>query len=267
MKRKTSLLIAGTGAVLWMGASAGAAPVSVTVSIENLAPIGGTALTPFWAGFHDGSFDLYNSGEAASLGIERIAEDGNSGPLSMAFMGANPGFVDGTIVSDQGIPPILPGETATMSFMVDNMSELNRYFSYAAMVLPSNDAFVANGNPMEHALFNAMGEFIGENFYIAGSDVLDAGTEVNDELAENTAFFGQSMPNTGVDEGGVVGAHAGFNPVGSGGILDSPEFVNADFTVADYPVAFVSFSVASVPSPGAVGLIGLAGLAAVRRRR
>lgn len=267
MERKTTIAMLGAAVVYSLAASAMAAPVSVTVSIENLSPMGGTALTPFWVGFHDGSFDLYNSGEAASMGIERIAEDGNTGPLSMMFGNANMGFVDGTVASNQGIPPILPGETGTMTFVVDSMSELNRYFSYASMVLPSNDAFVANGNPMEHALFNSMGEFIGQNFFISGSEVLDAGTEVNDELPENTAFFGQSAPDTGVVEGGVVGAHPGFNPVGSGGILDSPNFVNADFTAENYPVAFVSFSVTAIPTPGAVGLVGLAGLAATRRRR
>jgi len=266
MTRNTMMTL-GAGTVLAIAAGASAAPVNVTVSIENLSPIGGSALTPFWTGFHDGSFDLYNMGEAASIGLERIAEDGNTGPLSMSFQGANPGFVDGTIIADQGIPPILPGETATATFTVDNLSELNRYFSYAAMVLPSNDAFVANGDPLAHPLFNSSGEFIAQNFFIAGSEVLDAGTELNDELPENTAFFGQQTPNTGVDENGVVTLHPGFNPVGSGGILDSPDFPNADFTADGYPVAFISFTVSEVPTPGTVGLMGLAGLAAVRRRR
>ena len=264
---RTTKTTLSAGALMAIAAVAGATPVNVTVSIENLSPIGGSALTPFWTGFHDGSFDLYNMGEAASVGLERIAEDGNTGPLSMDFLGSNPGFVDGTIIADQGIPPILPGETATATFVVDSMSELNRYFSYAAMVLPSNDAFVANGNPFAHPLFNDSGEFIAQNFFIAGSEVLDAGTEVNDELPENTAFFGQAAPNTGVDENGVVALHPGFNPVGSGGILDSPDFPNADFTADGYPVAFVSFTVSEIPTPGTVGLLGLAGFAAVRRRR
>lgn len=49
---------------------------------------------------------------------------------------------------------------------------------------------------------------------LAGSDVLDAGTEVNDELPENVAFLEQSSPNTGVDENGVVEIHPGFSALG-----------------------------------------------------
>jgi len=32
--------------------------------ITNDSAAGGTALTPFWFGFHDNSFDLFNPGEA-----------------------------------------------------------------------------------------------------------------------------------------------------------------------------------------------------------
>jgi len=47
---------------------------SVTVTIENLAPMGGTFLTPVWVGFHDGGFDLYDNGAAVSAELERLAE-------------------------------------------------------------------------------------------------------------------------------------------------------------------------------------------------
>lgn len=50
----------------------------VRVTISSNAPTGGVALTPLWAGFHDGSFDSYNGGQSAQQGIERIAEDGDA---------------------------------------------------------------------------------------------------------------------------------------------------------------------------------------------
>jgi hypothetical protein len=34
--------------------------VTVTVTIEDLAPTNGTNQTPQWVGFHDGTFDLYD---------------------------------------------------------------------------------------------------------------------------------------------------------------------------------------------------------------
>jgi hypothetical protein len=49
-----------------------------------------------------------------------------------------------------------------------------------------------------HAIFDEAGNFIGADFIVLGSNVLDAGSEVNDEIPANTAFFGQMAPNTGV---------------------------------------------------------------------
>ncbi len=234
--------------------------LEVTVTIENLAPVNGTWLTPVWVGFHDGSFDIYNSGEAASAELEAIAEDGNNVPLSDAFTGSAQGVVFGP----NG--PIAPGEVASFTIDLDPNDPMSSYFSYAAMVLPSNDAFIANGNPLAHQVFDAQGNFTAVDFFIGGNAVLDAGTEVNDELPMNTAFFGQMAPNTGVDEGGVVGLHPGFLPAGSGGILDDPLFANGDFTRLDYPIAQVRIS--AVPLPAGVWLLmsALGGLLVARRK-
>ena len=64
-----------------------ATPVDVTFTIVNNAPENGVFLTPVWLGFHDGTFDLFSSGESASASLERLAEDGNTAPLSAAFLG------------------------------------------------------------------------------------------------------------------------------------------------------------------------------------
>ena len=238
---------------------ASAQPVDVTVIVESLAPDLGTFQTPFWVGFHDGSFDSFDLGSAASPELERLAEDGNTGPISTLFAGF--GRVDGVIASSTGIPPFAPGETGRMTFSLDPTA--NKYFSYASMVIPSNDAFIANGNPLAHQIFDDGGEFIGASFTIMGSAVLDAGTEENTEIPEHTAFFGQMTPDTGIDEGGVVHTHPGFMPPGSGGILDDPMFAAADFTAAGYQVARITI----IPAPGALALAGLGGLAMMRRRR
>ena len=100
------------------------------------------------------------------------------------------------------------------------------------MVIPSNDAWIGNGNPMAYEVIDSAGNFIGTEFIVAGTDVLDAGTEMNDEIPENTAFFGQSNPNTGVTENGVVESHPGFIP--NGPILSDPRFSNADFLTPGY---------------------------------
>ncbi len=94
------------------------------------------------------------------------------------------------------------------------------------MIIPSNDAFVANGNPLAFPIFDSAGGFLGADFTVLGSQVLDAGTEVNDELPMNTAFFGQKAPDVGVPQGGVVSLHPGFLPPSAGRILADPRFAN-----------------------------------------
>ncbi|MEM8964522.1 MAG: spondin domain-containing protein, partial [Acidobacteriota bacterium] len=212
--------------------------VEVTVTVENLSPENGTFLTPTWVGAHDGSFDIYDLGAPASQELERIAEDGTIDPLSMAFL-ASGNFVDGIVLGENG--PIAPGETTSLTLDLDTTA---RYLSYAAMVLPSNDAFIANGNPVAIPLFDEFGTFIGGSFVVFGSDVRDAGTEFNDELPANTAFFGQAAPDTGVVEGGVITVHPGFNAPGTGGILDDAQFAAGDFTEQGYRIARITVSAA-----------------------
>lgn len=203
----------------------------LSVSIENLAPQSGTNLTPVWVGFHNGGFDTYDRNAPASPGLERLAEDGNNAVISDEFAASGFGNVDGTV----GAAPIAPGDIVRGQFFVDGNQ--GRYFNYASMILPSNDAFIANGNPLAVEIFDQNGRFIGAEFTVTGAQVLDAGTEVNDEVPANTAFFGQATPDTGVVENGTIQLATGFNAVGSGGILDDPRFANADYTAPGYEVA------------------------------
>ena len=218
-------------------------PVEVRVTIENLAPEDGTFLTPVWVGFQDGGFDTYDSGAPLTLGGERLAEDGNVMVLSEEFLDSGAGVVGGAV----GDGPIAPGQTVMETFILDSNDERSRFLDYFAMVIPSNDAFIANGNPEAHEIFDEDGNFIGADFLVLGNEVNDGGTEVNDELPENTAFFGQMMENTGVTEGGVVTPHPGFNP--GGNILSAPMFANADFTVPGYEVARITVTEVEEPEP------------------
>lgn len=212
------------------------APSTVTVSVENLSPDNGAFLTPLWFGFHDGTFDTYDRGRPVSPGLESLAEDGATELISQEFDLAGFGTVQGTILGGDGTPgPIDPGETATFTVELDPNDPGSRFFNYASMVIPSNDFFIANGNERAHPIFDEAGNFIGADFIVFGSNVLDAGSEVNDEIPANTAFFGQMAPNTGVDENGVVQLAEGFMP--NGPILSSADFSNADFTAEGFQVA------------------------------
>ena len=257
MKRPLLLLSLLTCATALL---APAAPVKVT--IRNLAPATGTHLTPMWAGFHNGSFDLFDDAVPASAALERLAEDGDTSVLASAFLMSGAGSMQGTIPGPMG--PIAPGHSASMLFDLDATNITNRYFSYASMVIPSNDAFIGNGNPMAFPVFDAAGNFVGGSITVLGSMVWDAGTEVNDEVPMNTAFLAQTMPNTGTTENAVVMVHPGFMP--NGNILAA--FPNADFKAAGYQVAEIT--VQAVPEPATFGLICssllLLGFRGLRRR-
>ena len=222
--------------------------VEVTVTIENLSPENGTALTPLWVGFHDGNFDTYDRNEAASAALESLAEDGDTSAISAEFLSSGAGFVDGTITGDEGATPgiIDVGETTTLTFTVDRSLASSRYFNYASMVLPSNDAFIANGDPVAHEIFDEEGNFLGADFIVSGDEVLDAGTEVNDEAENSTAFLGQAAPNTGETENGVVQSHPGFESEGR--ILSSADFAGADFTARGYQVARITVTTEDLPT-------------------
>ena len=273
IQARTIFTLLATGSLLTMAPAASAA--SLKVSIEN-APQNGTVLTPLWVGFHDGNFDIYDRNLSLDSfpGTESLVEDGLTDQISERFDAVGAGEVQGTILGTEGANagPIDVGETATLFFEVDPTSS-SRFFSYASMVIPSNDAFIANDDSTAHPIFDEAGNFIGADFVELGSDVLDGGTEVNDESPETTAFFGQAAPDTGVDENGVVEVHPGFNPVGSGGILDSPQFANADFKADDYQVArirveLVEDDTQAVPEPTTtLGLLAVGGAFWLNRRR
>lgn len=239
--------------------------IQVRVSITSLIPTQGAELTPVWVGFHDGYFDTYNLGEAASPALERLAEDGNTAPITAAFSAAGydkQATLQGTAI---GSPRFEPGDTTSFVFELDGNNLDHRYFSLLSMVVPSNDAFIGNANQFGHRIFNDDGSFKGDDFIVMGAGVRDAGTEFNDEIPANTARLGQTVPNTGITQNGVVTTHAGFLP--GGNVLAA--FPNADFKQPGYRIAHVQIS--AVPEPETYAMLlaglGLVGFKAARSRR
>ena len=238
------------------------------ITVTNLDSSGGALATPLWISTHDGSFDTFDFFEPASTGIEALAEDGVHG-----LEGTVPGLVE-TLINDfdlntAAVPPqsetisglfnassaasnggkqgvvqanpvgFAPGESSsTLIELGESPEESNRYFSFASMFIPSNDAFIGNENQRSISLFDDDGDFIGADFVVTGNEIWDAGTEVNDEDPNNVPFT-LAVVGNGTDENGVIRSHPGLLPPGSGGVLDFPSdsvpvFPNADFTVPDY---------------------------------
>ncbi|MEO1470911.1 MAG: spondin domain-containing protein, partial [Pseudomonadota bacterium] len=206
-------LLGGDGADILRGDGVGDGE-AITVSITNTLGEGGTFLTPVWFGFHDGAnFDLFDAGSAASLGLERLAEDGSIEGIAAEFnQQVGDGGIDATVIGGAGAPgPIDPGETATFTLNVNPDQVGQGFFTWATMIIPSNDAFLAvPDDALADPIFAADGTFLGPvTIQRFGSDVLDAGTEVNTE--EDAAFLNQTARDAGEVENGVVAAHPGFN--------------------------------------------------------
>ncbi|MEM9155251.1 MAG: spondin domain-containing protein [Cyanobacteria bacterium P01_F01_bin.33] len=258
---KKSAILIGLPAVTSIIFAPAASAAALRVTVESLAPNNGNFITPLWFGIHDGNFDLFNPGDPASEALERIAEDGTIEPLNDAFDASGAGTAQG-VVFGSDIPPIGPNQVGQTIFSIDDPSS-SLYFSYAAMVLPSNDAFIGNGNPFQFQVFDDAGNFTGADFIVPGSLVWDAGTEVNDEALLTTAFFGQTEADTGTPENGEVSLHPGF--IDGGRILSSSEFSGADFTQLGYEIARIQ--VEEVPEPvSTLGLLVSGGLLWSRRR-
>jgi hypothetical protein len=190
-----------------------AIPVRLQITIENLAPIGGLGETPFWVAAHDGNFEIGKAGQRASgfSGLEELAETGATGAIASRFKTSSPNGFDKTITAPGGFagaPIFEPGELVTSTLDISDPS-FNRYFSYASMVIPSNDAFIANLDPRGIELFNRAGQFLGaRTLTIYGNQVWDAGTEVNNPTG-GAAFT--TGGGTSVDENGVIHKHEGLN--------------------------------------------------------
>ena len=246
-----------------MGSIANAQQQELQICIENLAEDDGFFLTPLWVGLHDGSFDLFDLGTSASPGLEELAETGSAAILMSEF--AAPGRLQSVATDPAGFgsapgqPPVIdPGNTAVTNIAISNPAAY-RYFSFASMVIPSNDAFIGNGNPLGFELFDAAGNFNGPlTININGGNIFDAGTELNDGLG---AAFSAN--------GGVATDTTDF-------VTQTPDLSNffgtgtaAGTTIGSgpAPLAQITIKLVTVPEPASFSMLAIAGLGLLGLRR
>lgn len=132
------------------------------VTITNITK--GEIFTPIMVASHSPGIKLFKLGQPAGKELEMLAEGGDTGPLSERLAGA--GALD--VVTTGDVLP--PGQSVTVHVRTNPR---NDHVSVAAMLVPTNDAFVAvNGvqGPRRHRSKTVM------------SPAYDAGTESNDEM-------------------------------------------------------------------------------------
>lgn len=262
------LLAASAAATIFAGA-ANAAVIDITFTNNS-----GFLATPVYTGFHDGSFDAFDEGSAASAGIELVAElpippfsnGGVDNALRDERVAAQADSQGGFIFGPGG--PIADGEVGTARVDVTD-SATNRYLSLFAMFVPSNDTFIGNDDPFAYEIFDAAGNVIEQIIEITAESIWDAGTEINQLIG--AAAPGQDI-TLGDDEGGLIANL--LDIVGSGGgDNDGFDDLASLFGVAgagDITANTVLFTVevAAVPLPAGLPLM-LAGLGAfgIAKRR
>jgi len=178
----------------------------------------GQQFTPLLLVTHRSSLRLFEVGTPASPGLATLAEDGNVGPLRAVLDGE-----PAVNMTAAGAGLTNPGTTVTLTI---RGHPLRDRLSIAAMLIPTNDAFVA---------LNAVDLPVnGSATYTAR--VYDAGSEINDEKCS-------SIPGPNFDEcggpggGGTPGNGEGYVHVHRG-IHGVGNFFPADRTWQN-PVAFI----------------------------
>ncbi|MEO1175071.1 MAG: spondin domain-containing protein, partial [Myxococcota bacterium] len=146
-------------------------------------------------------------GEAASTGIERIAEDGNAAELETALAGVDAVDQNGTVAVRLGETqpgPVTDGQTYVIE-LTPTMD--GRFFSFATMVVPTNDTFIGTADGV--ALLDEAGAVRPAAMIQADLEaaiaIYDAGTEANEPgvIGPNQARIDGTggAPDTGPSEG------------------------------------------------------------------
>jgi len=182
-----------------------------TVTITNLTA--GQPFTPPVLVTHSNRTGIFDVGEAASMGIQQIAENGNSVPLVTALHGDVHVY---DIV--EGMAPVIPANNpggapfeSTVSLTIATRGNA-RYLSFVSMLICTNDGFTgidtvrlpSRSTTVYAAAYDARTETNTEDF----ADIVPPCQGL---IGVSSDDMGTGMSNPLLAEDGIVIPHAGIN--------------------------------------------------------
>lgn len=150
--------------------------VDYSVKIENLTH--GTHFAPLLVLAHPAGTMLFTSGMPASMSLQKMAEGGDLSGLEADLM-----TMGATTVVNPAMGLLMPGQSTTA--MLQNPAAVNTQLSIVAMMVPTNDGFVALNNVK-------LPSMPGTHTYLLNG--YDAGTEANTEIRGSGAVGMAGMP-------------------------------------------------------------------------
>jgi hypothetical protein len=168
------------------------------VTITNLT--NSISFTPILVTSHRKPITIFELGFPASDDLSRVAEGGDTGPLTTTL------HADSQVVDVQSSAGLLgPGASVTV---IVSAAHGAKHISIASMMLPTNDGFIA--------LDSVRAPKRGSTTYF--SPGYDAGTEPNDELCKNipgpTCEGVPFSPGEDENDEGYVHIHRGIHGIG-----------------------------------------------------
>lgn len=137
------------------------------ITVTNLTR--GQTFTPILAATHKSRIAFFDAGAEASPELALLAEDGDTSALSAALKSMP------NVVNDiSGNPGMLLGPGESVSFRITSQPDKFRRLSMAAMLIPTNDTFMA----VDGVALPSFKKTVFANAY-------DAGSEPNDEVCAN----------------------------------------------------------------------------------
>jgi len=242
---------------------------TLLIEVEDLRlnPDGGLLIDSFYLFGHDGNFDLFDYGQPAPEGLNWFANEGYVDELRNQLVAESPNAWSFMQVNAQLPTWNATNSTSTLSTADFVLPGETNYLSILSRIYPSDDAFYGNDDPKRYRIFDEEGNFLGPLVIdIHGSDILDAGTQINNEQdllgLDRDIFSERGLEPSIRTEAEGVRPHPGFkgstrNPDGQPVRILTPgneycvdgapscyqyDSENLDFTQAGYPIARIRLS-------------------------